>query len=135
MTASKTGAENKITALEQKEQELQAFIQKLSIDLQKVSKQSARSGPRFLGFMNGVKTNSLRNFRLKRATATCFSCSHIAPVPGLTRLHSDGSAHAAEQGLLKRRDHYCTDGNSQSTPFDFRYMLKYYMMDPEHKKT
>lgn len=38
MTASKTGAENKITALEQKEQELQAFIQQLSIDLQKVSR-------------------------------------------------------------------------------------------------
>lgn len=38
MTASKTGAENKITALEQKEQELQAFIQQLSLDLQKVSR-------------------------------------------------------------------------------------------------
>ncbi|KAM8801220.1 golgin subfamily A member 1 isoform 1-T2 [Rhynchonycteris naso] len=37
MTASKTGAENKITALEQKEQDLQAFIQQLSIDLQKVT--------------------------------------------------------------------------------------------------
>lgn len=37
MTASKAGAENKITALEQKEQELQAFIQQLSIDLQKVT--------------------------------------------------------------------------------------------------
>lgn len=37
MTASKTGAENKITALEQKEQELQAFIQQLSIDLQKLT--------------------------------------------------------------------------------------------------
>ncbi|XP_066112328.1 golgin subfamily A member 1 [Saccopteryx bilineata] len=36
-TASKTSAENKITALEQKEQELQAFIQQLSIDLQKVT--------------------------------------------------------------------------------------------------
>lgn len=36
VTASKTGAENKITVLEQKEQELQAFIQQLSIDLQKV---------------------------------------------------------------------------------------------------
>ncbi|XP_017205557.1 golgin subfamily A member 1 isoform X3 [Oryctolagus cuniculus] len=35
VTASKAGAENKITALEQKEQELQAFIQQLSIDLQK----------------------------------------------------------------------------------------------------
>ncbi|KAM4850408.1 golgin subfamily A member 1 isoform X2 [Urocitellus parryii] len=31
------GAENKITALEQKEQDLQAFIQQLSIDLQKVT--------------------------------------------------------------------------------------------------
>lgn len=38
MTASTTGAENKITALEQKEQELQAFIQQLSIDLQKVNR-------------------------------------------------------------------------------------------------
>ncbi|XP_059957609.1 golgin subfamily A member 1 isoform X1 [Mesoplodon densirostris] len=37
VTASKTGAENKITALEQKEQELQAFIQQLSIDLQKAT--------------------------------------------------------------------------------------------------
>lgn len=37
MTASKTGVENKVTALEQKEQELQAFIQQLSIDLQKVT--------------------------------------------------------------------------------------------------
>ncbi|KAM7093833.1 golgin subfamily A member 1 isoform 3-T10 [Molossus nigricans] len=37
VTASKTGAESKITALEQKEQELQAFIQQLSIDLQKVT--------------------------------------------------------------------------------------------------
>ncbi|XP_020014837.2 golgin subfamily A member 1 isoform X1 [Castor canadensis] len=37
VTASKAGAENKITALEQKEQELQAFIQQLSIDLQKVT--------------------------------------------------------------------------------------------------
>ncbi|XP_049752123.1 golgin subfamily A member 1 isoform X2 [Elephas maximus indicus] len=37
VTASKTGAENKITALEQKEQELQAFIRQLSIDLQKVT--------------------------------------------------------------------------------------------------
>ncbi|XP_058158367.1 golgin subfamily A member 1 isoform X2 [Dasypus novemcinctus] len=37
VTASKTGAENKITALEGKEQELQAFIQRLSIDLQKVT--------------------------------------------------------------------------------------------------
>uniref|UniRef100_K9INN5 Golgin subfamily A member 1 n=1 Tax=Desmodus rotundus TaxID=9430 RepID=K9INN5_DESRO len=37
VTALKTGAENKITALEQKEQELQAFIQQLSIDLQKVT--------------------------------------------------------------------------------------------------
>jgi golgin subfamily A protein 1 len=39
VTASKAGAENKITALEQKEQELQAFIQQLSIDLQKVGKE------------------------------------------------------------------------------------------------
>lgn len=38
MTASKTGAENKISALVQKEQELQAFIQQLSMDLQKVSR-------------------------------------------------------------------------------------------------
>ncbi|XP_067599434.1 golgin subfamily A member 1 isoform X1 [Pseudorca crassidens] len=37
VTASKTGAENKITALEQKEQELQAFVQQLSIDLQKAT--------------------------------------------------------------------------------------------------
>ncbi|XP_040487809.1 golgin subfamily A member 1 [Ursus maritimus] len=37
VTASKTGAENKISALEQKEQELQAFIQQLSMDLQKAS--------------------------------------------------------------------------------------------------
>ncbi|EPY78699.1 golgin subfamily A member 1 isoform 1 [Camelus ferus] len=37
VTASKTGAENKVTALEQKEQELQALIQQLSIDLQKVT--------------------------------------------------------------------------------------------------
>ncbi|KAF6124577.1 golgin A1 [Phyllostomus discolor] len=37
VTASKTGMENKVTALEQKEQELQAFIQQLSIDLQKVT--------------------------------------------------------------------------------------------------
>nr|XP_045228551.1 golgin subfamily A member 1 isoform X2 [Macaca fascicularis] len=35
--ASKTGAESKITVLEQKEQELQALIQQLSIDLQKVT--------------------------------------------------------------------------------------------------
>lgn len=32
------GAENKLAALEQKEQELQACIQQLSIDLQKVSR-------------------------------------------------------------------------------------------------
>lgn len=38
MTASKTGAENKIAALEQKEQELQVSIQQLSMDLQKVSR-------------------------------------------------------------------------------------------------
>lgn len=37
VVASKTGAESKITALEQKEQELQALIQQLSIDLQKVT--------------------------------------------------------------------------------------------------
>ncbi|KAM9207234.1 golgin subfamily A member 1 isoform 2-T3 [Dugong dugon] len=37
VTASKTSAENKITALERKEQELQAFIQRLSIELQKVT--------------------------------------------------------------------------------------------------
>lgn len=37
--ASKTDAEIKITVLEQKEQELQAFIQQLSIDLQKVSRE------------------------------------------------------------------------------------------------
>ncbi|XP_029415450.1 golgin subfamily A member 1 isoform X4 [Nannospalax galili] len=37
VTASKAGAENKIVALEQKEQELQAFIQLLSIDLQKAT--------------------------------------------------------------------------------------------------
>ncbi|XP_045702274.1 golgin subfamily A member 1 [Phyllostomus hastatus] len=37
VTASKTGVENKVTALELKEQELQAFIQQLSIDLQKVT--------------------------------------------------------------------------------------------------
>ncbi|XP_054545642.1 golgin subfamily A member 1 isoform X2 [Talpa occidentalis] len=37
VTASKTGAENKITALEQKEQELQALIQQLSADLQKAT--------------------------------------------------------------------------------------------------
>ncbi|XP_008576860.1 PREDICTED: golgin subfamily A member 1 isoform X2 [Galeopterus variegatus] len=36
-TSSKTGAESKIIALEQKEQELQTFIQQLSIDLQKVT--------------------------------------------------------------------------------------------------
>ncbi|XP_045418638.1 golgin subfamily A member 1 isoform X2 [Lemur catta] len=35
--ASKAGAENKITALEQKEQELQALIQQLSIDLQNIT--------------------------------------------------------------------------------------------------
>lgn len=35
--ASNTGVENKMSALEQKEQELQAFIQQLSMDLQKVS--------------------------------------------------------------------------------------------------
>lgn len=38
VTASKTGAENKIAALEQKEQELQVSIQQLSMDLQKVSR-------------------------------------------------------------------------------------------------
>nr|XP_012805173.1 golgin subfamily A member 1 isoform X5 [Jaculus jaculus] len=37
VTASKTGAENKIRALEQKEQELQALTQRLSTDLQKVT--------------------------------------------------------------------------------------------------
>ncbi|XP_038405310.1 golgin subfamily A member 1 isoform X2 [Canis lupus baileyi] len=37
VTASKTGAENKISALVQKEQELQAFIQQLSMDLQKAT--------------------------------------------------------------------------------------------------
>lgn len=37
VTASNAGAENKIAALEQKEQDLQAFIQRLSIDLQKVT--------------------------------------------------------------------------------------------------
>lgn len=37
VTASKMGAENKLAALEQKEQELQACIQQLSIDLQKVT--------------------------------------------------------------------------------------------------
>ncbi|XP_004716511.1 golgin subfamily A member 1 isoform X2 [Echinops telfairi] len=37
VTASKTGAENKITALEHKERELQAFIQQLSTDLQRVT--------------------------------------------------------------------------------------------------
>ncbi|XP_058437720.1 golgin subfamily A member 1 isoform X2 [Marmota monax] len=37
LLASNAGAENKITALEQKEQDLQAFIQQLSIDLQKVT--------------------------------------------------------------------------------------------------
>ncbi|XP_055455799.1 golgin subfamily A member 1 [Psammomys obesus] len=37
VTASKAGAEHKIIVLEQKEQELQAFIQQLSIDLQKVT--------------------------------------------------------------------------------------------------
>ncbi|XP_006892633.1 PREDICTED: golgin subfamily A member 1 [Elephantulus edwardii] len=36
-TTSKSSAENKITALEQREQELQACIQQLSIDLQKVT--------------------------------------------------------------------------------------------------
>ncbi|XP_062938173.1 golgin subfamily A member 1 [Cynocephalus volans] len=36
-TSSKTGAESKIIALEQKEQELQTFIKQLSIDLQKVT--------------------------------------------------------------------------------------------------
>ncbi|XP_004392655.1 PREDICTED: golgin subfamily A member 1 [Odobenus rosmarus divergens] len=37
VTASKTGAENKVSALEQKEQGLQAFIQQLSVDLQKAT--------------------------------------------------------------------------------------------------
>ncbi|XP_022356770.1 golgin subfamily A member 1 [Enhydra lutris kenyoni] len=37
VAASNTGAENKISALEQKEQELQAFIQQLSMDLQKAT--------------------------------------------------------------------------------------------------
>ncbi|XP_024907069.1 golgin subfamily A member 1 isoform X1 [Pteropus alecto] len=37
VTTSKMGAENKITVLEQKEQELQACIQQLSTDLQKVT--------------------------------------------------------------------------------------------------
>uniref|UniRef100_A0ABI7ZAY0 Golgin A1 n=1 Tax=Felis catus TaxID=9685 RepID=A0ABI7ZAY0_FELCA len=37
VTASKTGAENKIAALEQKEQELQVSIQQLSMDLQKAT--------------------------------------------------------------------------------------------------
>jgi len=37
VTVSKTGAENKVSALEQKEQELQAFIQQLSMDLQKAT--------------------------------------------------------------------------------------------------
>ncbi|EHB05022.1 Golgin subfamily A member 1 [Heterocephalus glaber] len=37
VTAAKAGAESKITALERKEQELQAFIQQLSIDFQKVT--------------------------------------------------------------------------------------------------
>ncbi|KAM4878107.1 golgin subfamily A member 1 isoform 1-T2 [Thomomys bottae] len=37
VTASQAGAENKITVLEQKEQELQAVIQQLSMDLQKVT--------------------------------------------------------------------------------------------------
>ncbi|XP_031225988.1 golgin subfamily A member 1 isoform X1 [Mastomys coucha] len=37
LTASKAGAEHKIVVLEQKEQELQAIIQQLSIDLQKVT--------------------------------------------------------------------------------------------------
>ncbi|KAM6170221.1 golgin subfamily A member 1 [Rhynchocyon petersi] len=37
MTTSKTSAENKVTTLEQKEQELQALIEQLSVDLQKVT--------------------------------------------------------------------------------------------------
>lgn len=37
MISSKACAERKIVVLEQKEQELQVFIQQLSIDLEKVS--------------------------------------------------------------------------------------------------
>lgn len=94
MTASKTGAENKISALEQKEQELQAFIQQLSMDLQKVSRVLGVDP----GFMNGVETKSFSNFCRRMAAET--SVSHaalVALVPGLARLYSHGNGHTAEQ--------------------------------------
>lgn len=69
--------------------------------------------------MNGVKTNSVGNFRLRMAGEISVSHAvHIALVPGLARLHSHGSSHATEQGLLSRRGQYCPERNSQTTPSD-----------------
>lgn len=79
MTASKTGAENKVRALEQKEQELQALLQQLSIDLQRVSGPSVRSGPRFPGLVSGIRANSVRSFHRRMAADT--SSSHSPQCP------------------------------------------------------
>lgn len=89
-----------------------------------------------LGFMNGVKTVSVRNLRLRVAGESSVSHAvHIALVPGVARLHPDGRGHVVEQGLLNRRGQYCPDRNCQSTPFDLLRLVNYYVMDLEHKKT
>lgn len=86
--------------------------------------------------MNGVETESVRNFSLRVVAKT--SVSHavcIALLPGLARVHSRGSGHMAEQRLLHRRGQYCLGWNSQSTPFDLLTLfLNYYTVDPKHKK-
>ena len=84
--------------------------------------------------MNGVKTISVRNFRLRVAGESSVSHAvHIALVPGVARLHPDGRGHVAEQGLLNRRGQYCPDRNCQSIPCDLLKRINCYVMDLEHK--
>lgn len=81
--SSKAFAEHKIVVLEQKEQELQAFIQQLSIDLQKVS------------------TGAW--IEISFCWSVYFLCEPSVLLPGLARLHSCEAATQLPR-LLNRKD-------------------------------
>lgn len=65
LAAAQEGAENKITELEQRQQELQDFIQRLSLDLQKAQSAASSSEKRLNEIQNEYETLKLQHEQLK----------------------------------------------------------------------
>ncbi|XP_075691611.1 golgin subfamily A member 1 isoform X1 [Rhinoderma darwinii] len=69
LAATQEGAEKKITELEQRQQELQDFIQRLSLDLQKAQSGASGSEKRLNEIQNQYKTLKLQHEQLKSKMA------------------------------------------------------------------